>query len=212
VRRNPYSVILLDEIEKAHNDIYNILLQVLEDGRLTDNYGNLVDFTNTVIIMTSNLGSRNLTGDGRMGFGDAHATMPAAQVREVVDREMKRHFLPEFLNRIDDVVVFEPLSEQSMLQVAEILLKESIDNLAKQSISVSYDPEVPAWLLGKCGSDPRAGARPLRKLVRQWIEDAIADFLMTHRNQETVALHVSLAQDRPVISVPDNISQLQESP
>jgi ATP-dependent Clp protease ATP-binding subunit ClpC len=212
VRRNPYSVILLDEIEKAHTDIYNILLQVLEDGRLTDNYGNLVDFTNTLIIMTSNLGSRSLASHGRMGFGSG-GEMQVGQVREVVDREMKRHFSPEFLNRIDDVVVFEPLSEQSMLQVAEILLKETIDNLSRQEVHVSYDPEIPGWLLDKCGCDPRAGARPLRKLIRQWVEDAVADYLITHHSQEATVLHVSLSQNQPVVTAPINLkNQLQESP
>ena len=122
VRRNPYSVILLDEIEKAHPDIYNLLLQVLEDGRLTDNYGNLVDFTNTLIIMTSNLGSRDIVDDDRVGFASEREMLGSARIREIVDRQLRRHFPPEFINRLDDVIVFDPLSEESMLAVAGILL------------------------------------------------------------------------------------------
>jgi ATP-dependent Clp protease ATP-binding subunit ClpC len=199
VRRQPYSVILLDEIEKAHPDIYNLLLQVLEDGRLTDNYGNVVDFTNTLIIMTSNLGSRDLADSDRVGFASERASLESAKVREVVDRQLRRHFPPEFLNRLDDVIVFGALSESSLLRVAEILLDETADNLTRQRVTITYEKDVPAWLLAQCGVDPQAGARPLRRLVKMWVEDAVADYLILNRHGGEVVLNMHLRDDRPVV-------------
>jgi ATP-dependent Clp protease ATP-binding subunit ClpC len=199
VRRQPYSVILLDEIEKAHPDIYNLLLQVLEDGRLTDNYGNVVDFKNTLIIMTSNLGSRDLADSDRVGFAAERASLESARVREVVDRQLRRHFPPEFLNRLDDVIVFGALSEQSLLRVAEILLAETADNLTRQRVTITHDTDVPAWLLAQCSVDPQAGARPLRRLVKLWVEDAVADYLILHRQGGEVALNVSLRDGQPAV-------------
>jgi ATP-dependent Clp protease ATP-binding subunit ClpC len=199
VRRQPYSVILLDEIEKAHPDIYNLLLQVLEDGRLTDNYGNVVDFTNTLIIMTSNLGSRDLADSDRVGFASERASLESAKVREVVDRQLRRHFPPEFLNRLDDVIVFGALSEPSLLRVAEILLDETADNLTRQRVTITYEKDVPAWLLAQCGVDPQAGARPLRRLVKMWVEDAVADYLILNRHGGEVALNMHLRDGQPVV-------------
>jgi ATP-dependent Clp protease ATP-binding subunit ClpC len=205
VRRQPYSVILLDEIEKAHPDIYNLLLQVLEDGRLTDNYGNVVDFTNTLIIMTSNLGSRDLADSDRVGFASERASLESAKVREVVDRQLRRHFPPEFLNRLDDVIVFGALSETSLLRVAEILLDETADNLTRQRVTITYEKDVPAWLLAQCGVDPQAGARPLRRLVKMWVEDAVADYLILNRHGGDVALNLRLRDDQPVVEAVDPV-------
>ncbi len=178
VRRNPYSVVLLDEIEKAHPDIYNLLLQVLEDGRLTDNYGNVIDFTNTLIIMTSNLGGRELVEREGVGFGYDGPSIESTQVRELVDRELRRHFPPEFVNRLDEVIVFDALDEDSMLEVARLLLEETATVLAKKKVSIEFAPDVASWLFDQCGIDPQAGARPLRRLVKLWVEDAVADYLI----------------------------------
>jgi ATP-dependent Clp protease ATP-binding subunit ClpC len=210
VRRNPYSVILLDEVEKAHPDIYNLLLQVLEDGRLTDNYGNVVDFTNTLIIMTSNLGSRDLVAEDGVGFGDSRRGMESARMREIVDRKLRRHFPPEFVNRIDDVIVFEPLDERSMLSVTRLLLEETIDNLQRRRVGLEYEPEVASWLLDQCGMDPQAGARPLRRLIKLWIEDAVADVLIANRASESVTLRMRMVDNRPVAEVVDTMSCHQE--
>ncbi len=201
VRRNPYSVILLDEIEKAHPDIYNLLLQVLEDGRLTDNYGNVIDFTNALIIMTSNLGSRDLVDDDRVGFADQRKGLESARVKEVVDRQLRRHFPPEFINRLDDVIVFDPLSKESMLEVTQILLRETADNLTRQRITLRCDDDVASWLLDQCGMDPQAGARPLRRLVKMWVEDAVADFLILNRIDRAVVLDVKLRDGRPAVEI-----------
>ena len=209
VRRNPYSVVLLDEVEKAHPDVYNLLLQVLEDGRLTDNYGNVIDFTNTLIIMTSNLGSRELVeGDG-VGFGSDGGGVESSQVRELVDRELRRHFPPEFINRLDEVIVFESLDRDSLLEVARLLLGETAEVLVRKNVTIEYSPAVAGWLLERCGVDPQAGARPLRRLVKLWVEDAVADYLIQNRSSDEIALRMWIEEGRPVVDAKDKDSVTQ---
>jgi len=203
VRRNPYSVVLLDEVEKAHPDVYNLLLQVLEDGRLTDNFGNVIDFTNTLIIMTSNLGGRELVDGDRVGFGSEDERVESSQVRELVDRELRRHFPPEFINRLDEVIVFESLDRHSMLEVAGLLLGETAEVLAKKNVTIEYGPEVAEWLCERCGVDPLAGARPLRRLVKLWVEDAVADYLIQNRSTDDLALRMWVEDDRPAVEIKD---------
>jgi ATP-dependent Clp protease ATP-binding subunit ClpC len=199
VRRNPYSVVLLDEIEKAHPDIYNLLLQVLEDGRLTDNYGNVIDFTNTLIIMTSNLGSRELADGDGVGFGTDRQGVEASQIRELVDREMRRHFPPEFVNRLDEIIVFGALDETSMHEVAKLLLEETAEILQHKNVNIQFASDIARWLFDQCGIDPQAGARPLRRLVKLWVEDAVADFLILNRDEEDVELRMIVEGGRPVV-------------
>jgi len=194
-----YSVVLLDEIEKAHPDIYNLLLQVLEDGRLTDNYGNVIDFTNSLIIMTSNLGGRELVEREGVGFTSYGAGLASSQVRELVDRELRRHFPPEFVNRLDEVIVFDSLDQQSMLEVARILLDETAEVLRKKNVSIEFEPDVATWLFDRCGHDPQAGARPLRRLVKLWIEDAVADFLIQNRTLDSIELRMRVGEDQPIV-------------
>jgi ATP-dependent Clp protease ATP-binding subunit ClpC len=210
VRRNPYSVILLDEVEKAHPDIYNLLLQVLEDGRLTDNYGNVVDFTNTLIIMTSNLGGRDLVAEDGVGFGDGRRELESARAREIVDRRLRRHFPPEFVNRLDDVIVFEPLDEDSMLSVARLLIEETTDHLRRRDVELDCEPDIAGWLLDQCKLDPQAGARPLRRLVKLWVEDAVADVLIENRSAGQVHLRMKLANGRPTAEVVEPVTEPQE--
>jgi ATP-dependent Clp protease ATP-binding subunit ClpC len=203
VRRNPYSVVLLDEIEKAHPDIYNLLLQVLEDGRLTDNYGNVIDFTNTLIIMTSNLGGRELAEGDQMGFTSVAATIESSQIQDLVDRELRRHFPPEFINRLDEVIVFGALDQESMLEVAGILLAETAEVLARQNVSIDFEAEVSTWLLDQCGMDPQSGARPMRRLIKLWVEDAVADFLIQNRGAANSHLKMRVEGGRPVVETSD---------
>ncbi len=210
VRRNPYAVILLDEIEKAHPDIYNLLLQVLEDGRLTDSYGNLIDFTNTLIIMTSNLGSRVLAAEDGVGFGDSRVALESARLREIVERQLRKHFPPEFVNRLDDVIVFEPLNEASMLRVTELLLDETVENLSRRHVKLDYDPDVAKWLFEQCGLDPQAGARPLRRLIKLWVEDTVADVLIEIREAGDVNLRVRMGDGRPEAIVVESLAHHQE--
>ena len=213
VRRNPYSVVLLDEIEKAHPDIYNLLLQVLEDGRLTDNYGNVIDFTNTLIIMTSNLGSRELADGDGVGFGTERQGVAASQVRELVDREMRRHFPPEFVNRLDEIIVFGALDASSMLEVAKLLLEETVEVLRNKNVNIQFASDVGQWLFDQCGIDPQAGARPLRRLVKLWVEDAVADFLILNRDEEDFELRMIVEGGRPVVKTwkKDTVTHGQEA-
>jgi len=209
VRRNPYSVVLLDEIEKAHPDVYNLMLQVLEDGRLTDNFGNVIDFTNALIIMTSNLGGRELVEGEGVGFNSDGPSIESKQVRELVDRELRRHFPPEFVNRLDEVIVFDALGEDSMLQVARLLLEETATVLGKKNVSIEFSPEVASWILDQCGIDPQAGARPLRRLVKLWVEDAVADYLIQHRDAEGAELRMWVEEERPVVATRDATAVVQ---
>jgi ATP-dependent Clp protease ATP-binding subunit ClpC len=208
VRRNPYSVVLLDEVEKAHSDIYNLLLQVLEDGRLTDNFGNLIDFTNTLIIMTSNLGSRELVAGERVGFTSDGQIVDPAQIREVVERELRRHFPPEFINRLDEITVFDPLDQSSMLKIAHLLLDETAGVLQHKHVTVDFEADVAEWLCEQCSQDPQSGARPLRRLVKLWVEDAVADYLIQRRESDPPFLSVRMSEGHPVVedvgvAVPD---------
>ena len=163
VRRRPYSVILLDEIEKAHHDVFNILLQILDDGRLTDNQGHVVDFKNTIIIMTSNIGSQFFS-DKSNGRGD---------VERLVGDEIKKYFRPEFLNRVDEVVIFNPLSEEDIIKVVELELKEINERLLARGITMTVTKEAEREL-AKRGYDPDYGARPLKRLLQKEVQDKLA--------------------------------------
>jgi ATP-dependent Clp protease ATP-binding subunit ClpC len=189
VRRQPYSVILLDEIEKAHPDTANLLLQILEDGVLTDAYGDQVDFKNTLIVMTSNLGTRELfAGAPTAGFGETGLGPGLAEVRETVMRELRRSFPPEFVNRLDDVVVFHPLSAEQLHGIGRLLVGDVVAHLASRGVAFDVPEDVVQWLLARTGSDPAAGARPLRRAVQRHLEDAISDYMIQHREAGDRAL------------------------
>jgi ATP-dependent Clp protease ATP-binding subunit ClpC len=178
VRRKPYSVVLLDEIEKAHPDVFNVLLQVLDDGLLTDASRRKVDFKNTVLIMTSNLGARQIIGGKQMGFYRTdEATAGYADMRSRVMDELKRAFNPEFLNRIDDIIVFHQLTMPNMRQIVEILLGQLTGRLAAQEIDIELSEEAKELLLEK-GFDPHLGARPLRRAVQRLLEDPLSEFIL----------------------------------
>jgi ATP-dependent Clp protease ATP-binding subunit ClpB len=170
VRRKPYSVVLMDEVEKAHPDVFNVLLQVLEDGRLTDSHGRTVDFRNTVLVMTSNLGSvqiQELVGDRE------------AQRAAVMDA-VGQHFRPEFINRIDEVVVFEPLAREQIAGIAEIQLQRLRKRLAERDLQLQLSPEVMDKLVS-VGYDPVYGARPLKRALQQWVENPLAQLILQGR-------------------------------
>ncbi|MCX7895604.1 MAG: ATP-dependent Clp protease ATP-binding subunit [Thermoanaerobaculum sp.] len=183
VRQKPYSVVLFDEIEKAHPEVVHLLLQVLEDGALTDAFGDHVNFKNTLIIMTSNLGSRQLASSAPLGFGPGSSSVSYEQVRETVLLELQRYFPPEFLNRLDDVVVFHPLNEEHLRQVAALLLRDLTEHLASQGLLLKVEGEVASWLVAQVGVQPGLGARPLRRAVQRYVEDAVSDFLVGRRPQ-----------------------------
>ena len=181
VRRRPYSVVLFDEIEKAHEDVWNILLQILDDGRITDSQGRTVDFKNTVIVMTSNIGARNLTAmGGKLGFSaeergsDPDAEKKFENAKEQVMAELRQTFRPEFLNRIDDIIVFRPLTEADIREVARRMLRTVSARMETMGIHLDASDEAVAEL-AKEGFDARYGARPLRRAIQSKVEDAVAE-------------------------------------
>ncbi|HEY7095868.1 MAG TPA: ATP-dependent Clp protease ATP-binding subunit, partial [Terriglobales bacterium] len=178
VKRAPYSVVLLDEIEKAHPDVFNILLQVFEDGHLTDGLGNTVDFKNTVIIMTSNIGARHLQKREGLGFQSTDEGMVSGKVEDLVKNEVKRTFNPEFLNRLDEVILFMALNENDLIQILELMVTQLNQNLAQKSITVTVTDEAKKWILAQTLTDRSYGARPLRRALQKYIEDPLSEALI----------------------------------
>jgi ATP-dependent Clp protease ATP-binding subunit ClpC len=177
VRRKPYSVVLLDEIEKAHPDVFNILLQVLDEGHLTDNYGRVIDFKNTVVIMTSNVGAREITKGRTMGFSAPDGRNAFERMAEKVKEEMTHVFNPEFLNRLDDVIVFHPLSEQHISQIVGIMLNEVQKRLGDEELTLKLT-EAGSSFLVKNGFDEKFGARPLKRSIQRFIEDPLSEKIL----------------------------------
>ena len=175
VKRNPYSVVLLDEIEKAHPDVFNILLQVFEDGHLTDGLGNTIDFKNTILIMTSNIGARFIEKKGRMGFASNDVRDTAERVNEMVMGEVKRTFNPEFINRVDEIIIFDALTDDDLQKITRLLVDQLNLNLKEKGIIISINAEGVDWLLQKTLSDRSYGARPLRRAIQRHIEDALSE-------------------------------------
>src|ERR671937_594938 len=178
VKRNPYSVVLLDEIEKAHPDIFNILLQVFEDGHLTDGLGNRVNFKNTIIIMTSNIGARFIQKKASMGFQSSDAGEINKNVSEMVLGEVKRTFNPEFINRIDEIIVFEALSDEDLRRIMGLLVNQLNDNLTDRKLKISLTPEVIGWIIEVTCKDRSYGARPLRRAIQRYVEDPLSEELI----------------------------------
>jgi len=177
VRRHPYSVILLDEIEKAHPDVFNILLQVLDNGRLSDNLGHTVDFRNTILIMTSNAGSRDIAKGTSIGFQTADSSKSYDNMRSKIMSELKRVFNPEFLNRIDEVITFNPLEREHIAKIAELMLNDVKNRLKKNNIDIVFLPSAIDFIVEK-GYDPQFGARHLRREIQRYIEDPVAEKLL----------------------------------
>jgi ATP-dependent Clp protease ATP-binding subunit ClpC len=181
VRRNPYSVVLLDEIEKAHPDIANILLQILEDGILTDSLGNQVDFRNTLIIMTSNLGTRFLTTKGHMGFREQSSEGDQKSAEAMIHQELKKEFSPEFINRIDDIIIFNPLTQNELRAICRLLVDDVNIALVPKGVQIAIDDSVIDWLLSRAEEESNSGARPLRRAIQRYIEDELSEFLIRHK-------------------------------
>jgi ATP-dependent Clp protease ATP-binding subunit ClpC len=178
VRRKPYSVILLDEIEKAHPEVFNILLQVLEDGRLTDSKGRTVDFRNTVIIMTSNVGADLIKKNTSLGFTTPNSSKNYEDMKDRVLGELKRSFRPEFLNRVDELIVFHSLDETHIAEIVVLMSEELRKRLNEQEIDFVLTDEAKKFL-SKEGFDPAYGARPLRRAIQRHIEDRLSEELLT---------------------------------
>jgi ATP-dependent Clp protease ATP-binding subunit ClpC len=195
VRRRPYSVVLLDEIEKAHPDVFNILLQVLDEGRLTDNYGRVIDFKNTVLIMTSNLGARDITKGGKsLGFHQRTEETQYETMRAKVKDEIERAFNPEFLNRVDDIIVFHPLSLEQIGQIVHIMLKEVHDRLTEENLKLRMSEAALKFLIDK-GYDEKFGARPLRRAIQKYIEDPLSEKILGAEFARGDEIEVDVAPD-----------------
>ncbi|MFR5659546.1 MAG: AAA family ATPase, partial [Butyricimonas faecihominis] len=178
VRRKPYSVVLLDEIEKAHPDVFNILLQLLDDGQLTDSLGRKVDFKNTIVIMTSNIGSRQLKDFGRgIGFGSQNMEENSEYARGVVQKALKNAFSPEFLNRIDDIIMFNPLTKEDIYKIIDIELKSLFKRVNDLGLVITISKEAKDFIIEK-GYDPQYGARPLKRAIQKYLEDELAEVII----------------------------------
>ena len=178
VRNRPYSVLLFDEVEKAHPDIFNVLLQVLDDGQLTDSKGRKVDFSNTIIIMTSNLGATSLRDDKTVGFGARDIRLDHANMEKRMLEELKKAYRPEFINRIDEKVVFHSLSAEDMQEVVKVMVKPLIASLAEKGIELKFQASA-LKLLAQEGYDVEMGARPLRRTLQTQVEDKLSELLLT---------------------------------
>ena len=196
VRRRPYSVVLFDEIEKAHPDVFNVLLQVLDDGVLTDSLGRKVDFKNTVVIMTSNIGTKMIQKGVSLGFQNDEKGGQALRRKEDVMGELKRSFSPEFLNRIDEIVIFHSLEKEHLIHILDILLHELNLRLIDKSVSIEVDDEVKQWLI-KEGYEPLYGARPMRRIIQRAIGDPLSEELIKGRFKENRKIKVVLRDGAP---------------
>jgi len=198
VRRKPYSVVLLDEIEKAHPDVFNILLQVFDAGQLTDNLGHKVDFKNTIVIMTSNIGTRDLQKSKTMGFQEVDDTgLTYQKMKERVLDEVKKVFRPEFMNRIDDIIVFHPLSREHIRKIIDLMLNKVIERMKEQELNLEITDEVKEFLIEK-GFNPQFGARPLRRAIQKFIEDSLAEQLLSKKFERGKPIKIELKENNIV--------------
>jgi ATP-dependent Clp protease ATP-binding subunit ClpC len=195
IRRNPYSVILFDEIEKAHPDIANLLLQILEDGILTDAYGNVVDFRNTLIIMTSNIGTKHLVNRSRMGFGTTKDIGNPKELEDMVLKELRKDFSPEFINRIDEMIVFHPLGPPELARICRLLIDDVNTTIATKGAQIDMDDAAVEWLLAQSGDDPNMGARPLRRSIQKHVEDRVSELLIAARDEKLESIEVRVGPD-----------------
>jgi len=193
VRRRPYCVVLFDEVEKAHPDVMNLLLQILEEGRLTDSLGRKVDFRNTIIIMTSNLGADLIRKSTEVGFGASEGLMDYKKMQEKIEGAVKKHFKPEFINRLDGLVIFKTLDKDALTHVVDLEIDKLKDRLARKNVTLSIDETAKSFLVDK-GYQPEMGARPLRRVIEQHVEDPLAEKILLKPNQPASYM-ISLKDD-----------------
>ena len=195
VRRKPYSVVLLDEIEKAHPDVFNILLQVLDEGHLTDNYGRVIDFKNTVVIMTSNVGARDMVKGKTLGFAQPDTRASFERISEKVKEEINKVFNPEFLNRLDDVIVFHPLSREHIAQIVVVLLRDVQKRLGEEELTLRLTPAASDFLVNR-GYDEHYGARPLKRAIQKYVEDPLSEKILIGEFAKGDEIEVDVAPDK----------------
>lgn len=202
VRRHPYSVVLLDEIEKAHPDIFNLLLQMLEEGELSDNLGHTVNFRNTVVIMTSNAGARQITNEGRVGFGPGaqEGVIPYSEIKAGALNELKRLLNPELINRIDDVIVFNALSKEEVAKILDIQLAELAERLKERNLTIDLSLEAKSYLVEN-GYNPAMGARPMKRLIRKEIEDPLAMEILSNKDADVNCVRIDCTNGQLVVKL-----------
>jgi ATP-dependent Clp protease ATP-binding subunit ClpC len=211
IRRRPFSVILLDEIEKAHPDVFNMLLQVLEEGQLSDNLGHAVSFRNSVLIMTSNLGAREINKDTSLGFQSEEGGMNFKDIRNFVMNEVKRAFNPEFINRIDEIVVFHNLDKNHLSQIFDLMVKEVSDRLVEQKITIAVKKKAREYLIDK-GFDEKFGARPLRRLLQKEVEDPLSLEILKGRFKAGDTIEIDVRADKIVFRQQQEMKPQTEDP
>src|SRR2546423_10726461 len=191
IRRKPYSVVLLDEIEKAHPDVWNMLLQIMEEGRLTDNVGRVVDFKNTVLIMTTNIGADQITGKPAFGFNLGDEASTYERMKDLLKQEMIRNFRPEFLNRVDDIIVFRGLNKDDLKQIIDIELDKVFKRLREKGLKLVMTDEAKDLIIEK-GTNTEYGARPLRRAIEHYLEDPLAEDLLrgVFAGKDTITVRV----------------------
>ena len=177
IRRRPYSVLLLDEIEKAHPDVFNMLLQIMEEGQLTDSFGRKVDFRNTVVILTTNIGAEMIRSKGGFGFGKRTEEATYEKMKDMLHKEVERHFRPEFLNRLDDIIVFKSLSREDLYTIVEYELRKVRERLGEHELKLELTDAGKEFLIDK-GYNPDFGARPLRRAIENHIEDPLSEEIL----------------------------------
>lgn len=200
IRHRPYSVILFDEIEKAHPEVFNLLLQVLDNGRLTDSKGRMVNFKNTVIVLTSNLGSEYINKFHKIGFTNGESVAEFSEVKAKINESLKDHFRPEFLNRLDEIIIFEPLKPEVIREIVEIQLEIVKKRLTDKGIELVVKPEALDFL-AKDGYNPEYGARPLRRLIQSKILNPVAEFIISRKVEEGTVVSVGLKDGQPIIEL-----------
>ena len=208
VRRRPYRVVLFDEIEKAHPEVWNALLQILDDGRMTDGQGNVVDFRNTILIMTSNLGTEYVRKGGTLGFLQKTANDDEREAHDKIEKALKSTFRPEFLNRIDEIIMFSPLSLDEMAQIVDLQMKEVQERLGEYHITVELTDAARKWL-AKEGYDPAFGARPLRRAIQKYIESPLSVELLAHRFKPGATVLVDVENEKIVFHPSEAVKQQQ---
>ena len=195
VRRRPYSVVLFDEIEKAHPDVSNMLLQILEEGKLTDSQGRTVDFRNTIILLTSNVGAESAKRSKSIGFNNSDEDVDYEKMKELIMDEAKKAFRPEFLNRLDDVIVFHALDKQALMKILDLEIGKVVERLEKKDINLVLDEKARDFLVEK-GHDPEYGARPMRRAVERFMEDPLAEEILRGKLVEGQPIQVSADEDK----------------
>jgi len=199
VRRKPYSVVLFDEVEKAHPDVMNMLLQIMEEGKLTDSVGRVVDFRNTIVLLTSNVGAETIRKQTTIGFGAASDESNYEKMRDKIMDETRRVFRPEFLNRLDDVIVFRALGKPDLIEILDLEVKKVLDRLKGRKIHLELDAKAKDFLAEK-GFDPVYGARPMRRAVERFLEDPLAEEILKGHLHDNEPIQVGVDGDKLVFN------------